>query len=77
MTLEPGNAFQPEDLEALEQAFEQTWAVLALDPSRNSSNDEALKAAIRQKLMTIAAAGLIDVEMMRKMVLESLARSDS
>lgn len=77
MPTETGSVFQPEDLEILEQAFEQTWAVLASDPSRDSSKDEDLKAAIRQKLMTIASAGLIDVEMMRKMVLGSLARSDA
>lgn len=76
MPTETGNVFQPEDLEVLEQAFEQTWAVLASDPSRDGSNDEDLKFLIRQKLMTIASAGLIDVEMMRKMVLASLPRSD-
>jgi hypothetical protein len=70
-------AFQPEELDIIEQAFEQTWAMLAADPSRDRTNDDELKALVRKKLMMIAAAGLLDAELMRKMVLGSLVRSES
>jgi hypothetical protein len=69
-------AFQPEELDIIEQAFEQTWAMLVADPSRDRTNDDELKALIRKKLMMIARAGLLDVELMRKMVLGSLVRSE-
>jgi hypothetical protein len=70
-----GNAevFQPEDLDLIEQAFQQTWAVLTENTSRDARADEELKIFIRKKLMTLASAGIADVEMMRKMVLAALA----
>ncbi len=65
--------FQPEDLDILDQAFEQTWAMVAEEhPSRDHSKDENLKTSIRQKLLTIASAGIVDIELMRKMTLAAL-----
>jgi hypothetical protein len=64
--------YQPEDLDLIDEAFEQTWATLLEDRSRNSANDEELKRFIRDKLLTLASAGIHDVEMMRTMVLASL-----
>jgi len=65
-------AFQPEDLDIIDEAFEQTWAVLLEDPSRDASNDVELEEFVRKKLLTLASAGINDVEMMRTMVLATL-----
>ena len=65
-------AFQPEDLDIIDEAFEQTWAVLFEDPSRDASNDVELEEFVRKKLLTLASAGINDVEMMRTMVLAAL-----
>ena len=64
-------AFSAEDLDLIDEAFEQTWATLLKDRSRNSANDEELRRFIRDKLLTSASAGIHDVEMMRTMVLAS------
>jgi hypothetical protein len=64
--------FQPEDLDLIDEAFEQTWAALLEDRARESSNDEELKRFIRNKLLTLATAGINDIEMMRTMVLASV-----
>ena len=74
-----GNAevFQPEDLDLIGQAFQQTWAVLTENTFRDVRADEELKIFIRKKLMTLASAGIADVEMMRKMVLAALATRPS
>jgi len=64
--------FQPEDLDLIEEAFQQTWAVVTANQSRDVGKDEVLQTFIRKKLMTIASAGVVDVELMRKMTLAAL-----
>ena len=66
--------YQPEDLDLIDEAFLQTWAVLSEDRSRDSANDEELKRFIRDKLLTLASAGISDVEIIRTMVLASLLK---
>ena len=64
--------YQPEDLDLIDEAFHQTWAVLMEDVSRDSSNDEELKDFIRSKLLNLVSTGMKDVEMMRTMALASV-----
>jgi hypothetical protein len=69
--------YQPEDLSNIDEAFEQAWAVIASDPNRDAHQDEYLKALLREKLLTVAAAGVEDVELMRKMALGAIDTAKS
>jgi hypothetical protein len=60
-------------LEALDQAFDATWAVLQMrDPFRDLERDHELRAALSQKLTALAADGVTDPAELREWALESL-----
>ena len=66
----------PKALEALGQAFDETWIVLqARDPFRDFERDYELKTALNHKLMALAADGVTDPIELREWALESLLLS--
>jgi hypothetical protein len=63
----------PKMLEALRQAFDDTWVdVQARDPFRDFERDSELKTAISEKLSMLAADGVTDPIELREWALESL-----
>ncbi len=59
--------------EALDQAFDATWAVLRTrDPFRDLERDEELRTVLSQKLTALAADGVTDPIELREWALESL-----
>ncbi len=68
--------YNPKALEALGQAFDETWIVLqARDPFRDCERDYELKTALNHKLMALAADGVTDPIELREWALESLLLS--
>lgn len=68
------SAFDPLDLEVLEQVYESLWdAVRANDPFRNLRMDEDLQASIRRALFAYAAVkGTADPDALKEAVLSSM-----
>jgi len=67
------NPYDPKTLDALEQAFDATWAeVQARDSFRDFERDSELKTALSEKLKMLAADGVTDPIELREWALESL-----
>lgn len=69
-----GQAFQPEQLALIDQAFEQAWAELSSNPNRTSLEPDILKMLLRKKLLVLVGAGMVDPELMRKIALGTLLK---
>lgn len=67
-----GKAFQPEQLDNIEDVFEEAWAIIASNPKRTFLHDDRLKAMLRDKLLKLAGAGMVDREMVRTVALMTL-----
>jgi hypothetical protein len=71
----PRGAFQPDELEHLQNVFDATLITLrALDPGRNVDDDD-LRTAISEKICALAATGVTDPEQLRDRVVASLSSS--
>jgi len=64
-----GQAFQPEQLDRIDKAFDQAWAQLS---THRRMDPEVLKALLRDKLLALVAAGVNDVELIRKMAVGAI-----
>jgi hypothetical protein len=70
------DGYDPKTLEAVRQAFDETWIVLqARDPCRDFERDYELKTALSLKLKALAADGVTDPIELREWALESLLLS--
>ena len=68
----PIEAFESEDLNRIEAAFNRIWsALIASDPLRNSDSDQELQTLVRRKLFALAKAGVCDSEMLVKLAWET------
>jgi hypothetical protein len=67
------NAFNPSELEIVEQAYEAAWAeIVALHPLRDSSQDEELKRGLRRRIFAAIGFGPSDSDSLRDRVLASM-----
>jgi hypothetical protein len=70
--------FDPLDREILERAFSSAWATVKQMERSVALDDERLAANLRSKLIEIAQANsLIDAEVLRDMLLDRLAASET
>ena len=67
----PEGAFDSEQLAILQQAFAAIWATLSAHRPSQEDNGE-LKTVVSEKLCSLAAAGVMDVQLLRAMTLSSL-----
>lgn len=72
-----GCAFQPEQLDLIDEAFEQAWAVLASQPNGIRVDLEVLKSLLRMKVIALAGAGMRDPELLRQAALFAILKSES
>ena len=67
-------SFQPTDLNIIAQAYESAWAIIEVrQPYRDRSKDEALKKALRKRVITCAGAGLMDAVALRNKALLTMS----
>jgi hypothetical protein len=59
----------------LEQAFREAWTAIAKDRLRDQEKEGALRAALAEKLMSLADEGVTDPVELRKLALASLPRA--
>ena len=64
--------FDHEKIDAVEQAFDDAWAVIrANEPNRNLKYDCQRMAALSQKIGELVADGIIDPSELRRLALDS------
>ena len=68
----PPDAFEPEELDQIEKAFNGIWAaVVANLPTRDPARDEELQLLVSRKLFALAKAGVSDSEILAKLAWET------
>jgi hypothetical protein len=66
------HAFSPEELAAIDDAFNGTWTVLyKTDPYSRWQEEETLKRALRKKLFAFARHGVNDRERLMTLTLRN------
>jgi ABC-type transporter MlaC component len=66
--------YQPEQLDLIDEAFQQAWAELQSGSERIDLDPEVVKAIMRDKLLVLVDAGVVDVELMRKVALGTIQK---
>jgi hypothetical protein len=67
----PDGAFQPDQIDILTKAFDAVWQTLIAHRPSQADNDE-LRTAISKRLCELAAAGITDVQELRRVTLDAL-----
>jgi hypothetical protein len=68
-----GASYGPEALNAMTQAFDQAWPVIARNISQDAS--EAARARLAKALLSVAAEDSRDVKALKRKALEAMALS--
>ena len=68
-----GTSYGPEALNAMTQAFDQAWSVIARNISQDAS--EAARARLAKALLSVAAEDSGDVKALKRKALEAMALS--
>jgi hypothetical protein len=68
-----GRSYGPEALEAMTQAFDQAWSVIARNISQDAS--EAARMRLANALLSVAAEDSRDVRSLKRKALEAMALS--
>ena len=67
----PEGSFDSEQLAILQEAFNAVWATLSAHRQSHEENGE-LKTVVSERLCSLAASGVTDVQLLRAMTLSSL-----
>jgi hypothetical protein len=65
-------AFRPEQLDLINQAFDQAWTELTTSPNHLYLDQEVMKTLLRDKLVALVAAGMRDPELIKKAAVHSI-----
>ena len=67
------NGYSPDDLAAIEQAFEAVWTTLYAHMPTDREEYKELRIALSRTLMGLAAEGITDPQELRRKALERTA----
>ena len=65
-------AFRPEQLDLIDQAFDQAWTALTTSPNRLYLDQKVMKTLLRDKVLAFVAAGMRDPELIKKAAVHSI-----